>query len=237
MLQFSSSQPFPYVSAAESLRADAKSHAQAVDNWLGLRTQQIESGLAEKGCRNPPPSSSGQHQELWFGLDVQDLLTPYIELRCLLEFLRPRHGQKIVDLGAAYGRMAFVIARHFPGVQFTGYEYVGERVTEGRLAFKRAGILDSCLEHVDLSAREFSPQRADFYFIYDYGTMKSVDKTLYDLKRMTEVQLGKAPPIIVARGRHCRSLIQSRHLWLEGVFELGRTTFYRKANMELSAQI
>ena len=40
----------------------------------------------------------------------------------------PRH---VVDLGAGYGRMDFVLKSLDPRIEFTGYELVKERVQEG----------------------------------------------------------------------------------------------------------
>lgn len=214
MIPFHPSQPFPPLEPDSQSVADAQAHAAAADRWLGLRTQDVERILREKGSRRPAPESSGEKQELWFGLDVKSLLTPYCEIRALLDRLAPRPGQTIVDLGAAYGRMAFVIARHFPGVRFRGYEYVGERVDEGRRAIARAGIRDVRLDHADLAVT--TPEAADFYFIYDFGTPKTIEKALYDIRRHAE----QRAPVVIARGRHCRALIDARHPWLSGAPEL-----------------
>jgi hypothetical protein len=223
MIPFSAAQPFPLVDCL----TDAKTHARKVDDWLGLDTEAIERALILKGCRKPAPASCGERQELWLGLDVQDLLTPYLDLRQLLHELQPKPGETIVDLGAAYGRMAFVLGRHYPGTSFVGYEFVGERIEEGRRALERAGFDTKTgllrLEHADLASRSFVPQPADIYFLYDYGTMKSVEKTLHDLRKIAATRVCR----IVARGRHCRALISARHPWLEASVERGRATIYR----------
>ena len=53
-------------------------------------------------------------------------------------YWRPRRGcqKKVVDLGAGYGRMGLVIAKHYPTLSFWGVEYVAERVAEGNRVFQ-----------------------------------------------------------------------------------------------------
>lgn len=210
MIAFQPSEPFPQIAADFYEYADAQAHADRVDKWLGLNIDAVERKLGERGCLARAVSDNREHQELWIGLAVKSLLTPYVEIRSLLSALGPRPGHSVVDLGAAYGRMGFVIERHFPGVRFTGYEYVGERVEEGRRAFARHGLRASELEHADLSASGFRPAPADIYFLYDYGTSKAIEKTLHDLRR---IALGR-DIALVARGARCREAIQQRHPWL-----------------------
>jgi ubiquinone/menaquinone biosynthesis C-methylase UbiE len=174
----------------------------------------------ERGSRLRAPDASGEVQELWFGLDVQALLTPYTELRRILEKLDVRDGQTVIDLGAAYGRMGFVMNRHFGGARFIGYEYVGERVEEGRRALIRFGAKSASLVHADLAG--IKPASGDVYFIYDFGTVKAIEKTLHDLRRIA----AQRPIRVVVRGRHCRYLIASRHSWLLDMFPQGPEDFY-----------
>lgn len=160
---------------------------------------------------------------MWLGLDPQMLLTPYTEIRSLLERLQPQAGQTVIDLGAAYGRMGFVLNRHFPKTKFVGYEYVGERVQEGNRALAQFKAHNACIEHIDLSSHGFTPPEADFYFLYDFGTPKAIEKILYDLRRFDAVTL-------IVRGRHSRYLIERNHNWLENAFPgepESRVTIYR----------
>lgn len=211
MLKFHPSSPFPFVDPATHTYAEAQMHSAEVDRWLGFRLAPIEGALSESGCRLRAPEGSGEKQELWFGLDPQSLLTPYTEIRYLLEKLNLQSGQTVIDLGAGYGRMGFVVNRHFPGVRFVGYEYVGERVQEAKRLFNLHGLKDCFVQHADLSSSKFIPLSADFYFLYDYGTLKAIEKTLYDLKRIARSRV----VTLIARGRHCRYLIDRSHPWLK----------------------
>lgn len=207
MVKFERRDPFPLVE--QFGRSEALDHAAACDAWLGLRVVEIERELASRGSARPAPASSGAHQQLWFGLEPRDLQTPYLEIRHLLSGLG--EFTSVVDLGAAYARMAFVIERHFTGARFTGFEYVGERVAEARAALQRFGASRSWIEHLDLTAPSFIMPRADVYFVYDYGTPAAIEKTLHDIRRATRDHRA----VIVARGRVCRYAIESRHAsWL-----------------------
>ncbi len=230
MVSFVPSDPFPLINLERHTLAELKTHAAAVDAWLGLRTDLIERELASYGSRARAPRSCGEHQQLWFGLDVQALMTPYCEIRALLERLQPRAGECIVDMGAAYGRMAFVVERHFREVEFVGYEYVGERVHEARRTFSLHRLKRSRIEHVDLASPDFSLAEAQIYFIYDYGSPKAIEKSLHDLRRLagrmagsesgrdSGREFGGRPLTVVGRGRHCRYLIAQRHPWLRQAF-------------------
>lgn len=225
MLQFHPNDPYPLFSAEDFSYSEIQSHSEAVDRWLGLQVEEIEYSLAKVGCRSRAPGSGGEHQQLWFGLASRSLLTPYSEIRSLLARLQLQPGSTVVDLGAGYGRMGFVIGRHHPSVSFIGYEYVGERVREARRCLEKMNYSSARMVHADLSSPTFNPEPADHYFMYDYGTQKAIEKTLHDLRRIAR----RRPITIVGRGRHCRMAIESRHYWLAKKFPLepeGRTTVY-----------
>lgn len=212
MLEFRAADPFPLIDLSTTKQSDIYAHAAACDRWLGFNIEAVERQLSANGCRSRARETSHQEkQQIWLDLDPQMLLTPYTEIRYWLDRLMPKPGQRIVDLGAAYGRMGFVLQRHYPQVEFTGYEYVGERVQEGNRALERFGAGKARIEHVDLSSAQFLPPSADFYFLYDFGTPKAIEKILYDLRRLGDMTL-------IVRGRHSRYLIERNHSWLYDVF-------------------
>lgn len=236
MVQFERRDPFPHLAPDSFSKKEARDHSREVDRYLGLNVDQIERQLTASGSSAPAKDASGDHQQLWFGLDPQDLLTPYIEIRATLESLKQdgffESSKHVVDLGAAYARMGFVIERHFSNVSFTGYEYVGERVFEAARALNKIGAQRSWIEHADLTSSSFQLPFADIYFIYDYGTPKAIEKTLHDLKRISSAR----QILIVARGRACRYSIESRHAWLRKANPLAperAITVYRSELLEL----
>jgi hypothetical protein len=242
MLNFSAADPYPLLDPAQYSTQELQRHSEGVDRWLGFEISGIEERLSRQGCLERPGQRSGTAQQLWFGLATQMLLTPYVELRSLLEKLGPKAGEKIIDLGAAYGRMGFVIHRHYPDLLFVGYEFVGERVRETKRVLQRvenshcdrkqAGLPKTQirLEHADLSLKNFRPEHAQIYFIYDYGHIAAIEKTLYDLRRIAE----RMSIRVVARGRNCRALIDRHHSsWLLNAFPgeaEGRVSIYKTSH-------
>ena len=49
----------------------------------------------------------------------------------------------------------------------------------------------------DLSALDFKPEPAQFYFIYDFGSREAIEKTLQDLRSIAALQ----PISVIGRGR------------------------------------
>jgi hypothetical protein len=193
---------------------EAQEHSALVDNWLGIKAEAVEEKLSSS------PPTEARDQQLWIGLPLQKLQTPYCELRSLFEFVQPRAGQKIVDLGAAYGRIGFVLTRHFPACDFTGYEYVGARVRLGQAAlsqFRNALPSTPVTSHqilqADLSSAHFTPAPADIYFLYDFGSRQAIEKILQDLREVS-VNIGIT---VVGRGRASRDAIDRGHPWLAQV--------------------
>jgi hypothetical protein len=112
--------------------------------------------------------------------------------------------------------MGFVVARQFPRVSFLGIEILQERVEEGVRAYARAGLPDSiALVHGDLAEPGFQFPSADYYFVYDFGTRESVEKTLEDLRLVSN----QRSITVVARGGRSRDLIDRQCPWLSQVIE------------------
>lgn len=211
MIRFDPNDPFPLLPASQRSYAAEKDHAKHVDGWLGLNIDRVEAELREKTAKE---KNADVTEEMWIGLDPQALLTPYTELREAMEYLQPKNGSHVVDLGAGYGRLAHVLARHFPHVHFTGYEIVRERCEEAtRVMREKLGSATSVereLECADLAAHAFAPVMADTFFIYDFGSKASVEKCMHDLQAIAL----RKPIAVVGRGRLARHLIESQNPWL-----------------------
>lgn len=205
-LAFDPADPFPLVDPESVDYPAAQEHAAKADAWLDLRTEAVERSL-------PRGELAMTGQQLWLSLPVRGLLTPYTCLRALMERLAPVPGSTVVDLGAGYGRLGFVLGRHWPGVNFLGYEYVAGRVAEGNRCLAVHGHARARLEFADLAARGFRPLSAELYFLYDYGTREAIEKTLEDLRHIALTR----PITVVGRGRSSRDAIERRHPWLSQV--------------------
>lgn len=223
-IAFDPDDPFPLLPPPLRVYALEQEHAAQADAWLGLEIERIERELVESGR-----AADGKVEQNWVGLPSRSLLTPYTEIRETIVRLKPRDGSTLVDLGAGYGRVAFVVAAHFPALRFVGYEIVPERVAEGLRGLSRLespGARGVELLEQDLAAPGFRPCEADFYFLYDFGSRAAIAKTLEDLRQIA----AKRPITVVGRGRASRDEIERRHPWLSEVVEpehLPRYSIYR----------
>lgn len=199
-----------------------RQHSNMVDKILGFRMKYIEEMLVAE-ARNFEPEGSHEswgptmHQgvQTWVGLDLQTLQTPYSECLRILQLLKIKPYQHVIDLGAAYGRMGVVIGGLFIKNSFTGYEYVRARVDEGNRVFKELGFSRCQLLEQDLFDSAFELPEADVYFIYDYGQVEHIDHTLRQIKAVAE----KRPVKIVVRGKFTKRIIGDRHEWLDLKYE------------------
>lgn len=199
-----------------------RQHANMVDRILGFRLKYIEEMLVAE-ARGFEPEGSHEtwgptiHQgvQTWVGLDLQTLQTPYSECYRILQLLKIRPYQHIIDLGAAYGRMGIVVGGLFIKNSFTGYEYVKARVDEGNRVYQELGFSRCKLLEQDLFDTAFALPEADVYFIYDYGQVEHIDHTL----RQIEAIAHKRPVKVVVRGKFTKKIIAEKHEWLELKYE------------------
>ena len=114
--------PYPLPGGITDL--EAMQYSAEVDAWLGLDLVRVEEAIhARVGI-----SHLGAAQEYWVGLNIQSLLTPYTEITEILQRLELKPGDQLIDLGAGYGRIGFVMGHNYPESIFIGYEAVSERV-------------------------------------------------------------------------------------------------------------
>lgn len=191
-----------------------------IDQHFGFRVQEIEAALYQsaKILRPEGDLSNLGHvlhkgHQTWVGLEPETLQTPYAELVQLCQFLDPRSGEKMVDLGAGYGRLGMVLHILYPGVQFEGHELVLERVQEGNRVFDKNECHDARLFSQDLTDSTFKIPLAHYYFIYDYGKVAHIRQTLKQLEDLTSHHRFK----VIARGKGSRSIIEHEHPWLSDV--------------------
>mgnify|MGYP003393027289 FL=1 len=188
-----------------------------LDVQFGFLANEIERSLLGRArAANPEGDMDswgrGLHDgsQTWIGLAPEVLQTPYDELDRMCQNLDLSEDAHVVDLGAAYGRMAFVLHHHRPLAHFTGIEFVPERVDEGNRVFERHNLNRARLIQDDLSREDFLVPLADVYFVYDYGNVEHIRHTLEQLKFLAGTERFQ----VVARGKGVRSLIQYSHPWL-----------------------
>jgi hypothetical protein len=206
-----------------------REHAKLVDKILGFRQRYIEEMLVAEAKGFDPEGTHetwgpNLHQgiQTWVGLDLQTLQTPYGEIYRILQLLKIKPYQHVVDLGAAYGRMGVVIGGLYIKNSFTGYEYVKARVDEGNRVFRELGLNRCQLHTQDLFSPSFELPEADIYFIYDFGQVEHIDRTLKQIGSMSY----RRPVKIVARGKYTKQIIEERHEWLNLQYEGKQEEFF-----------
>lgn len=196
-------------------------HSECVDAILGFNINEIELGLKSRAQILLPEGDVrtwGRHMhegsQSWIGLNPRQLLTPYHELLEMCRLLKPGAGSRMIDLGAGYARMAFVLNQFEPLAHFIGFEIVKERVIESHRMFERYKLGLASMYAQDLSCENFKLPEADFYLLYDYGTIEHIMNTLENLK-----DIAYSRPIkVIGRGR-MRALIDNDHPWLSQIAE------------------
>jgi hypothetical protein len=189
--------------------AREKRHSDLVDVSLGFEISKVEQRIKARAALE----SSRSEAQLWEHLSPDIFQTPYSELFRILVELDPPADGRVVDLGAGYGRMAFVLEAFFPGLGFTGYELSRERVEEARRIFGAHSLERSEIIEADLADPKCSPIDASSYFLYDFGTRPAIEKCLLDLRAIS-----RSHPIrVAARGRASRDAIERGHPWLSQV--------------------
>ncbi len=163
----------------------------ALDFLLGLKMSQTEAKVPSSVGRSRGAAvESALGDASWSGsgtLSRSSLNTPYRELFELLEKLNLQPDAHVVDLGAGYGRMGFVLAFCLPEVRFTGYEIVSQRVQESQRVAKLHEVDPERVrfECRDLADPDFAPDDADLYFLYDPFNRDTLVKVMRDLQAVT----------------------------------------------------
>lgn len=186
-------------------------HSKYLDLILDFRVSFVEEMLIYQAAGFDP---DGNHEtwgpkihagvQTWVGLDNETLQTPYCDILRILQLLKLRPYQEVIDLGAAYGRMGMVIGGLYPRNNFTGYEYVKERVNEGNRLYQKFAFKNARLITADLGEASFSLPLADVYFIYDFGQVEHIKKTLKEIEELSV----RRPIRVVVRGKWTKEIIE-----------------------------
>jgi hypothetical protein len=208
------------ICTGQGLEAE-KLHSEFLDTHLGLECARIEHELIcrarqrsnSEDYRDWGPALHGRDLQTWVGLPLQSLMTPYAELLRIVERLSPPAGSTLTDLGAGYGRLGYITSLRFPGVRTLGYEFVPERVAEGRRIFGALTGTEFQLQVADLSSPGFALPCAHAHFLYDTGSHSTIRSLIAQIQTHARSQ----PVRVVGRGRATRHLIETENPWLSQV--------------------
>ena len=192
---------------------NSRSFSRDLDKRLGFKISQIESKLLKKYRafdKTTDNSNKKKHfsgTETWIGLHPQVLQTPYSEITHFFSYLKNKKIKKVVDFGAAYGRIGLVLAALHPEAEFVGYEILEMRFNEAVRVFETLGLDQLSMSNENILEESFIVPDADIYFIYDFSDphdlrviLKKLSKKLFDDNFY-----------LVAKGEGIRSLIQLKY--------------------------
>lgn len=193
-----------------------------IDRTFGFRVTEIERLLLSRALETLP---GGDHHtwgarlhggnQTWVGLDPETIQTPYPELLRLCRKLPLKAGDRVMDLGAGYGRLGIVLHEFHPGVNFRGIEFVPERVNEAKRVYRELGMDPDVMSVGDLTASDFFPEEAEHYFVYDFGKVPHIRNLLNQLSEIAD----RKKFTLTGRGKGIRSLIAHEFHWLTPVYE------------------
>ncbi len=144
----------------------------------------------------------------------------------MLELVQLGAGDRVIDLGCAFARVAFVMALHFRKSEFLGFEICADRVREARRVwqeftkclpadndvFERASSLN--IVEQDLASEGWILPSATVYFIYDFGSEIDVRRVLEKLRLAAGNPGAEGDFLVISRGRRVHQLIYQSHAWL-----------------------
>lgn len=187
-----------------------RQHSKDLDKFLGFKIQKIEQKLLQKFRAYDKildESNRKKHfqgTQTWIGLNPQILQTPYSEISHFLSYFVKYKPKKIIDLGAAYGRIGLVMNAIIPDSTFIGYEILDVRFKEAKRMIKYLS-LDNCeMRNENILDKNFKLPKADVYFIYDFSDSIGLHIILSRLAK----KISKERFFIVAKGDGVRTIIQ-----------------------------
>ncbi len=197
-------------------------HSKNLDKQFGYRINKIENKLSQKYREYDlyeRPDEKKKHFpgcEAWIGLDPGALQTPYSEIFHAFNFLKDFKVDRIVDIGAGYGRVAFVMNAVFPYCEFIGFEIVKKRQAEGQRVFDNMCFPNSSLVNENVLNSAFELPSADIYFIYDFSESGDLDIILKQLDRIR----AHRSFYLIAKGDRVASLMATKYASYKNLYEV-----------------
>lgn len=242
-MKFDPKNPFPSVDPESISYEEVKAHAREFDAWLGLSLESVEAKVREALATRArdealavseaisDTSEMSITREFWLSKPVDTFMTPYWDLDYMLRAAGLAASDLVVDLGAGYARLAFVLALRHPDVGFVGIEKIEARILEASRVFAtnplfRAAPRDQYqflaedLRETDLakmsdplSENTIAVRERTHFLIYDFGSREDIQAVLLKLQALACDQ----KVIVLARGGRSREIIDREHPWLSQV--------------------
>jgi len=192
-------------------------NSRLLDSKLDLNVESVERNLLQKKIN----IYKDPIQHVYLGCPVDDMLTPYPYLSEAMNLIDLPEGATVVELGCGYARLAFVMTEDFPKLHYIGFEIVSERLEEARRCLTKVGFKGE-LHCKDLFDPDVNIPQAEAYFIGEYGTSRAIEKSLNDLRLISQSK----KIFVVVIGPEVKNRIKSDHPWLAKVNEFDAFTMY-----------
>lgn len=216
----------------------ARLHAKYLDKEIGFKVSKTEAKLLRKYRaydKQNDDSNKKQHYpgtQTWIGLNPNALQTTYNDIYDAFMILKEFNIEKVIDIGAGYGRVGLVMNSLIPKAQFIGYEIVKSRQLEGERIFEKYG-LDNCqIINLNVLDEDFKLPQADIFFIYDFSELEDLGQILRKLaKRISHKNF-----FLITHGERIDYLMSNKYqeFWVKnGLLNLGELKIY-SSNIDLN---
>lgn len=162
-------------------------HSKNLDRTFGYKIPKIEQKLTQKYrsyYQGPDESNKKKHYfgtQTWIGLHPQALQTTYNDIFEALYIIQEHNIDKVVDIGAGYGRVGLVMSSLFPEARFIGFEILKQRQQEGNRVFEKLKLVNCEILLENVLEEKFILPQAQVYFIYDFSEAEDICKILDEL--------------------------------------------------------
>ncbi len=199
------------------LNVSSQTHAKKLDKFLGYNIPKIEVKLLQKYrayYKSNDETNRKAHFEgtqTWIGLHPQVLQTPYNDIYEALSYFKDLKISKVVDVGAAYGRVGLVTNALFPQARFIGYEIVKKRAQEANRVYDKFNLLNCEVIETNVLDEDFDIPLAQVYFIYDFSEKEDIRRMLTQIGQKLE----EREFFLIVRGERVESLLEKdfKHIW------------------------
>lgn len=208
-----------------------RAHSKSLDHMFGYKIPKIEQKLLQKyspydqATKKEDRKQHFQGTETWIGLPPQVLQTPYSDILKALTVFRSLEINKIIDIGAGYGRVGLVMNAIFPKSEFIGYEILKKRENEANRIFEKLELENCKVLLQNVLEEGFTLPKADLYFIYDFSEMSDICIILDQLNERVE----KESFFLIAKGERVNKLLEINYhnIWIKnGCREVGDLKIY-----------
>lgn len=146
-----------------------------------------------------------------------------------MHFLKDQDIQRIVDIGAGYGRVGLVMSSLFPRSRFIGLEILEQRKNEGNRIYEELGLINCEILQKNVLVDDYQLPDAQVYFIYDFSEVEDLNIIMRQLSERKKTESF----FLITRGDRIDSLLANKYknFWSSnGHVQCGALKIYSSTN-------